>query len=169
MRRLFLFCVGLVLLVLTGCSVALKQNVTLSLQASEQFLEDAHNIERGLCFNDPTTESGATCTNAAGVQAGLNKLVVDPNDKTRQVTQHQAIAVYFDRAFTEEKAAADALPVWKSGDPPPTTVSGYQTDANAVLAIAQSLISNATVQSLIAKAQSAVNSAASIATLVGVK
>lgn len=137
-------------------STPIKQKATLGLQASETALEAGHNIERSLCFINPGLESGTHCTNAVAAQAKLDDVT------------HVKIAAFFEAAFTVQKKATIALSAWKAGDPVPATVLEYQTDINKILAVAQNLLPPG-ASSLLDKVQTAVNEAATIVALLGVK
>ncbi len=149
--------------------VSLKQNATLSLQVSNTALLAAQGIERSLCFNVPATESGAICTNPVAASVGLTAMVTDPNDSTRQVTKHQAIAVYFIKAFNDVALAGQALLLWGPGNTPPASVAAYQFDILAILAAAHTLLPGTVTQPLVDNIQVAVNAGAAIALAVGVK
>lgn len=142
-----------------GCGsvgLNLKQDAVIGLQVSETALEGTQTVERSLCFTNPTTESGPTCTNPAAKAVGLTDAA------------HQAMARLFIKAADDQILAAGALIAWKSGDPPPANVGTYKADATAILAEAAKLL-GAGAQPLIAKAQTLVNTASSVATAVGVK
>ncbi len=152
MKRLIV----LVALLSAGCaSTPLKQNATLGLQTSMTALASAQDIERSLCFNAPATESGSHCTNALAATVGLTD------------ARHVGMARYFEVAFVAESKSSVALLTWKSGDPAPSSVAEYQTDITAILNLTKQLLPGA--QSLVDTVQTAVNEAAAIATIVGVK
>lgn len=159
---------GLILLLVfaTGCaSLPVKQKAVQGLQASEVALESAQSIERSLCFNVPSTEHGNHCTNPVAVTVKL--CTAAEATGTTPCSQHQKLAQYFADAFDIEVKASTALKTWQAGEPVPTDVAGYQTDINAILALAQNLDPGAA--SFVAQAQLAVNSVAATLTALGVK
>lgn len=152
--------ISLALVFIVSCAsvgVNLKQKAVLSLQISEQALESAQDIERSLCFTTPATQSGTMCTNPQATTVGLTN------------ARHVQMSQFFVKAFTDQIAAAQALTLWKSGDPAPTTVSQYQADINATLVVAQMLLPGVLTKPLVDKVQAALAGAASVAVAVGAK
>lgn len=136
-----------------GCaSLPVKQRAVASLAASETALEAAHDAERALC--SPTAAPNAVIRHCDGA-AGLPDAA------------HQKAAVLFSKAFATEVTAATALKVWRAGDPVPSTVAEYQRDLSDLLAIIAATVPKS--QSIVAKIQTAVDEAAKIAVIVGVK
>lgn len=157
MRRLPLLLLTSVLL-FTSCAstgLTLKQRATVGLQASETALEDAHNLERSLCFVNPAVESGGHCTNPQAATVKLTDAV------------HQKLAGMFSQAFDVEIKATQALIAYKAGDPVPKLVVDYQTDIQAILA--QSKVSIPSAAPFIAKVQVAVDSGAAVLKAFGVQ
>jgi hypothetical protein len=135
---------------------SLKQQAVIGVQASETALEAAHDIERSLCFVNPTTEQGGHCTNAIAATVGLTD------------AKHQQLATLFAKAFATEIKASIALQAWNSGQPAPTNLVEYKADVDAVLNLARQLVTGQ-AQSFIDKAQAAVDEAAKIITIFGGK
>jgi hypothetical protein len=156
MKRLLslVLCVSLV----SACaSLPLKQKAVTSLQASEVALEAAHDLERGLCFISPATESGGHCTSPVAASVGLTD------------ERHQQLAALFAKAFEVEIKAATVLQAWQSGDPAPASIAEYQADITAILNVARQLLASTNAQHVIDKAQQAVDAAAVVAAVLGVK
>jgi hypothetical protein len=154
MKRLSIF----LLLCTAACAssgLSFKQTTVTSLNASVTALTSAQTIERSLCFNNPATEAGTHCTNPA---AALVKLTD---------ASHVAMAKFFDDAFGAAQKAQLALQLWTAGQPPPSTVSQYLTDANGILAAVKVLDPSAA--NLVTQAQAAVTSGAAVASAVGAK
>ena len=154
MKRLVLV---LALVASAACaSISVKQKAVVGLQASETALESAHDIERSLCFVNPATESGGHCTNPLAASFKLTD------------ASHQKAASLFSKAFAGQIKIGVALQAWRAGDPAPSGVAEYQRDVTDILAVAQTLIGEKAAP-FIAKAQTAVDEAARIAVIVGVK
>ncbi len=151
----FALCLSLGFQMAACASLPVKQTAVVSLQASEAALADAQTIERAYCFNSPATEAGTHCTN--------------PQAATLHLTDdlHVKMAQGFSFAFGLEIKAATALQAWQAGQPAPTDLAGYQADISAILATAQVLDPGASP--LVAKIQTSVNSAAAVASALGVK
>jgi len=155
MRRI-LFVVALLTLVTACASLPAKQNATISLQASEVALESAHDAERLLC--SPTADPSAAITHCDGSGAAALGLTD---------AKHQQLARLFSTAFGAEIAAANALTIWRAGDPPPSTVAEYQRDLDDILAAVK--LTFPSTQVAVTKTQTAVDEAAKIAVILGVK
>lgn len=143
--------------VLSACaSLPVKQQAVVSLQASETALEAAHDAERLLC--SPTADQTAPIRHCDGAQA----IAIGLTD-----ARHQAIARVFAIAFDTQIKAATALKAWRAGDPAPSSVADYQRDLTDVLTLIQQLVPQAV--GVATQAQDAVNKAAAVAAILGVK
>lgn len=141
---------------LSACaSVPVKQRAVTSLQASETALASAHDLEMGLCYAKPA-DLGSHCTAPAAAAAGLTD------------QRHVALEHAFELAFDAESKAALVLLTWKAGDPPPATLSEYQSIIQTILTLAQQLLPPGATD-FIAKAQLAVTEGGALLNLVGVQ
>jgi hypothetical protein len=149
--------IALALVSAVSCaSLSLKQNAVISLQASETALESAHDAERLLCSPTADQTQAITHCDGAGAQAlGLTD------------AKHQQPARLFSTAFGAEAIAANALTVWRAGDHAPSNVADYQKDLDDILALVQQTFPATHVT--VTKAQAAVDEAAKIAVILGVK
>jgi len=154
MKRILV--VSLLALVTACASLSLKQNAVVSLQASETALEAAHDAERLLC--SPTADQAQAITHCDG--AGAQALGLTD-------AKHQQLARLFSTAFGAEALAANALTVWRAGDPPPSNVADYQKDLDDILALVEQTFPSTHVT--VTKTQAAVDEAAKIAVILGVK
>ena len=144
-------------LVSAGCaSLPLKQKAVVGLAASETALEAAHDAERALC--SPTADQAKAITHCDGAQAA-----------TLQLTdaRHVAIAKVFSQAFSTEVRAAEALKVWRAGEPAPAGVAEYQKDLTDLLALVAQTIP--TSKDVVSQIQQALDEAVKTALLLGVK
>ncbi len=126
-----------------GCATTglhLKQQAVQAAQVSEMGLEAAHDAER-LLFT-------------AGVSTPA---------------RHKAIAAVFVRAFELEIQVAQGLKLWRAGDPPPSNLAAYQRDLTEILTYALTLSADPRAQTFLQQAQVAVDQAALIAAIVGVR
>ena len=140
-----------------GCaSLPLKQKAVVSLQASETALEAAHDAERALC--SPTADQTKAITHCDGTQA----VAIGLTD-----ARHHDLAVLFVKAFGIEIDAATALKAWKAGDPAPSSVAEYQQVIDQILALVKQIVP--ATDAIATKVQQAVDQAAIIAGIVGVK
>jgi len=111
-----------ILIISSACATTglkLKQQAVLGLQVSETSLEGAQDIERNLCFNNPSSESGPICTNPIASTVGLTRL----NSNGDNI--HVLISRAFSKAFSAQVLAGTALLAWRSSDPYPTAVNDY--------------------------------------------
>lgn len=137
--------------VAAGCaSTPLKQKVSNGHQTVRAALTAFDDAERALCAPDPATPNH--CTNAAAATAGLTD------------AKHQAISRAMADAYQKDEAVAVVLIAWKSGDPVPADVPTVLADANAALAVAQSL---APTNSLVQKATAFLTAAQQLLLLLG--
>lgn len=137
-------------------SLPLKQKAVVGLAASEAALEGAHDAERALCSpSSDQTKAITHCDGAQAVTLGLTD------------AKHVAIAKVFSKAFDTEIKAAEALKVWRSGEPAPSSVAEYQKDVSDLLALVAQTIPQS--KDVISKVQQAVDEAAKTALLLGVK
>jgi hypothetical protein len=142
MKTIFAIC--LVIGLSAGCaSTPVKQQAVVSLAASEQALEAAHDMERALC--NPTADKTKPVTECVANAIGLTTAI------------HQQVAVVFSKAFSTEILAANALRAWKSGEPAPASLADYQRDLLEIVAVIRRLLPQAT--DLIGKTQSAADEA----------
>jgi len=112
-----------ILIISSACATTglkLKQQAVLSLQVSETSLEGAQDIERNLCFNNPSSESGPICTNPIASTIGLTRVI-----SGQEVSLHVLISRTFSKAFSAQVLAGTALLAWRSSDPYPTAVNDY--------------------------------------------
>jgi hypothetical protein len=157
MKRIYLSGLLVALVLAVSCaSLPLKQKAVVSLAASETALEAAHDTERALCA--PTADQTKAITHCDGAQAA-----------TLQLTdaRHVAIAAVFSKAFDTEIKAAEALKVWRAGEPAPVGVAAYQKDLADLLALVAQTIPKS--KDVVSKIQLALDQAAATALLLGVK
>jgi hypothetical protein len=142
---------------LSACaSLPLKQKAVVGLQASEMALEASHDAERALCSPAADKTQPIThCDGAGAAAVGLTDAL------------HRQLATQFAIAFDVEIKAANALKAWRSGDPPPSDLADYKLAVDEILKlIAQTFPKT---EPTVVKAQAAVDEAAKVAALVGVK
>lgn len=142
----------------TACAttgISLKQKTVNGLQASVDILTEAQTLSRSFCFINPAVEAGLHCTNPIAAQLGMTDAV------------HVKMATFFADAFGVADKAALVIPLWKAGDPTPTTVQQYMTDLQAILAAAKAL--DPAASPLVTKVQTAVTLGASVASALGVR
>jgi hypothetical protein len=157
MRRIYLVGLLVAFVLAAACaSLPLKQKAVVSLAASEAALEAGHDAERALC--SPTSDQTKAITHCDGPQAA-----------TLQLTdaRHAEIAKVFSKAFDTEVRAAEALKVWRAGEPAPAGVAAYQKDLTDLLALVAQTIPRS--KDVVSKIQQALDEAAKTALLLGVK
>ena len=155
MRRLI---VVATCLIVVGCaSLPPKQKATLALQTSETALERSHDAERQLC--DPTAHPSQAIRTCKGAEAQTLGLTTDI---------HLKLAGFYSKAFDLQKKAAEALIVWRAGDPAPKTLLEYQQVLNEILLTVQRLLPSK--QPVVAQAQEAAKlSEAAVQSIGGTK
>ncbi len=156
MKKIALGLVVILAFVAACASLPIKQQAVQGLQASELALEAAHHAERALC--SPTAIQTAPITHCDGPAAAAIGLTDD---------RHRQIARLFSQAFDAEIKAATALMLWRAGEPWPADLIGYQrVIADLLSGISHILPST---ERTVEKVQQAVDEAAKIAALMGVK
>jgi len=153
MRNVFLS-VALALAFVYGeacAKTSLKQQGVVSLAASEQALEAAHNMERSLC--NPQADQTKAITECTQNAVGLTTEI------------HSQVALAFSKAFSTEILAANALRAWKSGEPAPASLADYQRDLQEIVAVITRLLPQA--RDLIGRTLAAADEAKKTATAVG--
>ncbi len=140
-----------------GCaSLPVKQRAVVSLQASETALEAAHDAERLLC--SPTADQTKAITHCDGAQAAAIGLTDDV---------HRRLARLFSIAFDAQEKAALVLKTWRAGDPAPASFADYRRVASEILGLVGEIVPKE--QDAVAKAQQAVDEAAKVAAVMGVR
>lgn len=152
--------VGLVLLacalVASACSLSLKQQAVGVLQVSETALEVSHDAERRLCapLADQTKGIGH-CDGAQAIALGLTDDI------------HAKTAAFYSRAFDLQIKAAAAAKLWRAGDPVPSDVLSYRIALTDILNALKAIIP--AEQTVMTKLQVAIDAAADLLKLAGVK
>ena len=154
MRKVLLL---LVFVVSSACaSLPAKQTAVVTLQASETALEAAHNSERALC--NPAADKTKAVTHCEGPAAAQLGLTDD---------RHVQLAKAFSKAFDTEIKAATVLKALPANGTAPASLAEYQADLNAILALVSGIFPS--TSETVAKVQEAINEAAKVAAILGVK
>lgn len=125
------FALALALVLLSACAhFGIKQKATVTLQGVHAVLSEAQDFER-LAY-------------ASGSIANLT------------AERHAQFSLFFAGAFDAEIKAAEALKVWRAGDPPPSNLDELMMNVREALTVAQTLTAGGATDGVLSRLHQAI-------------